>query len=102
MKYKREPIYQRKPIGRRAFLKTLGLGLGALAIPTTLFAGTGLLNGQEVHVDPPPDTDVLVGYKGQTGYEAGYFYCPYVPLMTTDGVPATRPFTVLKTRYGLI
>ena len=88
MKYKDEPIYQRKTIGRRAFLKTLGLGLGALAVPSILLADSGkagsLVNGQDVYVDPPLDSVVRVGYTGTMPMDAGYFYCPYVPLMTVS------------------
>lgn len=45
-----------------------------------LFAG--VLNGRtKVYIDPYATTDyVTVGYKGTNPYDAGVFYCPYVPL----------------------
>ena len=44
------------------------------------FAGT--LNGRiKVYIDPYANTDyVTVGYRGSNPYDAGVFYCPYVPL----------------------
>jgi hypothetical protein len=43
----------------------------------------------------------LVGYKGTTPYDAGYFYCPYIPLNTTRLIGATFvPPVSFKTRYG--
>ena len=90
MKYKDEPIYQRKIIGRRGFLKTLGLGLGALAIPGMLLADSGkvgsLSNGHDVCVDPPLDSNVLVGYTGSADMDAGFFYCPYVPIIKSTTI----------------
>lgn len=47
---------------------------------------------------------VLLGYKGGSGeMDSGYFYCPYVPLMSSNVVidPATyNPQVSLMTRYG--
>lgn len=40
----------------------------------------------------------MVGYKGKSILEAGYFYCPYIPLQTTMMVNPTR----FKTRYGTV
>ncbi|MEE3255351.1 MAG: ATP-binding protein, partial [Chloroflexota bacterium] len=46
------------------------------------FAGT--MNGMKVYVDPYYTSEVgqmyVVGYKGSSSYDAGMFYCPYVPL----------------------
>jgi hypothetical protein len=50
------------------------------------------------------DDEILVGYKGGNGeQDAGYFYCPYIPLMSTGVVmhPVTfQPTMSLMTRYG--
>ena len=47
---------------------------------------------------------ILVGYKGGNGEtDAGYFYCPYVPLMSTGVImnaATTQPIISLMTRYG--
>lgn len=50
------------------------------------------------------DDEILVGYKGGNGeQDAGYFYCPYIPLMSTGVImnPVTmQPVMSLMTRYG--
>jgi hypothetical protein len=69
-----------------------------------LFAGT--LNGKiKVYVDPYASVDyVTVGYKGSNPYDAGVFYCPYVPLsmMKTIGENDFQPRIGFKTRYGMV
>lgn len=69
-----------------------------------LFAGT--LNGKiKVYVDPYATVDyVTVGYKGSNAYDAGLFYCPYVPLsmMKTIGENDFQPRIGFKTRYGMV
>jgi hypothetical protein len=53
---------------------------------------------------PAGSDTVLVGYKGGNGEtDAGYFYCPYIPLMSSGVVvnPVTfQPVVSLMTRYG--
>jgi hypothetical protein len=46
----------------------------------------------------------VVGYKGNTPYDAGLFYCPYVPLQMVRAInPDTfQPKVGFKTRYGLV
>lgn len=47
---------------------------------------------------------LMVGYKGTSALEAGYFYCPYIPLQTVTLVNPTnayRPKIAFKTRYGM-
>ena len=67
------------------------------------FAGT-LKNGMKVYVDPYAAHDyATVGYKGTNTYDAGLFYCPYVPLTMLKAVDAAdfQPKIGFKTRYGL-
>ena len=67
------------------------------------FAGT-LKNGMKVYVDPYAVIDyATVGYKGTNTYDAGLFYCPYVPLTMLKAVDASdfQPKIGFKTRYGL-
>jgi len=69
----------------------------------SLFAGT--LNGRiKVYIDPYASVDYFtVGYKGTNPYDAGMFYCPYVPLsmMKTIGENDFQPKIGFKTRYGV-
>jgi hypothetical protein len=67
------------------------------------FAGT--LNGRmRVYIDPYASTDYInVGYKGTNPYDAGVFYCPYVPLtmVRAVGEDTFQPKIGFKTRYGM-
>jgi len=70
------------------------------------FAGT-LFGRLKVYVDPYSVSGadyIVVGYKGATAYDAGLFYCPYVPLqMVRAQDPNTfQPKIGFKTRYGLV
>jgi len=66
----------------------------------------GVLNGKmRVYVDPYAVTDyATVGYKGSNAYDAGLFYCPYVPLtmVRAVGENSFQPKIGFKTRYGMI
>jgi len=68
------------------------------------FAGT--LNGRiKVYIDPYSARDyVNVGYKGTNPYDAGLFYCPYVPLTMVKAVGEEdfQPRIGFKTRYGMV
>ena len=68
------------------------------------FAGT--LNGRmKVYIDPYASADyVNVGYKGTNPYDAGVFYCPYVPLtmVRAVGEDTFQPKIGFKTRYGMV
>lgn len=68
------------------------------------FAGT--LNGRtKVYIDPYADVDyVTAGYKGSSPYDAGVFYCPYVPLTMVRAVGENdfQPKIGFKTRYGMV
>ena len=65
----------------------------------------GVLNGRtRVYIDPYAQTDyVTVGYKGTNPYDAGVFYCPYVPLQMVRAVGENdfQPRIGFKTRYGM-
>ena len=66
----------------------------------------GVLNGKmKVYVDPYATTDyATVGYKGPNAYDAGVFYCPYVPLTMVRAVGENpfQPKIGFKTRYGMV
>ena len=65
----------------------------------------GVLNGKhKVYIDPYAVADyVTVGYKGANAYDAGMFYCPYVPLtmVRAIGENSFQPKIGFKTRYGM-
>jgi len=69
----------------------------------SLFAG--VLNGRiKVFIDPyAGDEYVTVGYRGTNPYDAGVFYCPYVPLtmMRAVGEDDFQPRIGFKMRYGV-
>ena len=70
------------------------------------FAGT-LFGRIKVYVDPYSvvGTDyVVVGYKGSSPYDAGLFYCPYVPLQMVRAIDPDnyQPKVGFKTRYGMV
>ena len=74
---------------------------------TTTFAG--VMNGRyKVYVDPyaanvAASQYYVVGYKGTSPYDAGMFYCPYVPLQMVRAVGENsfQPKIGFKTRYGI-
>ena len=69
----------------------------------------GVLNGKyKVYIDPYSANNsasqyFVVGYKGTSPYDAGIFYCPYVPLQMVRAVgqDTFQPKIGFKTRYGL-
>ena len=72
------------------------------------FAGT--INGKyRVYIDPFASNSAalqyyVVGYKGTSPYDAGLFYCPYVPLQMVRAVGENtfQPKIGFKTRYGMV
>jgi len=70
----------------------------------------GVLNGKyKVYIDPYSANTAakqyfVVGYKGTSPYDAGIFYCPYVPLQMVRAVgqDTFQPKIGFKTRYGLV
>jgi hypothetical protein len=79
---------------------------------STVFAG--VLNGRyKVYVDPYTVANnaagtgqqfFMAGYKGSSAFDAGVFYCPYVPLQLVRAVDPTtfQPKIGFKTRYGMV
>ena len=70
----------------------------------------GVLAGKyRVYIDPyaantSGDQYYVAGYKGSSPYDAGLFYCPYVPLQQVRAInPNTfQPKIGFKTRYGMV
>jgi hypothetical protein len=70
----------------------------------------GVLQGKyRVYIDPysanvAPNQFYVVGYKGTSPYDAGMFYCPYVPLQMVRAVGENtfQPKIGFKTRYGMV
>jgi len=70
----------------------------------------GTINGRiKVYVDPysaniSNDHYYVMGYKGSNAYDAGLFYCPYVPLqmVRSIGQDTFQPKIGFKTRYGMV
>lgn len=77
-----------------------------LAVDDTGSTFAGVLNGRmRVYIDPYATGDyVTVGYKGTNPYDAGIFYCPYVPLQMVRAVGENdfQPRIGFKTRYGMV
>ena len=72
------------------------------------FAGT-LFGRIKVYIDPyfpagSTNEFAVIGYKGSNAYDAGLFYCPYVPLQMVRAVDTGtfQPKIGFKTRYGLV
>jgi hypothetical protein len=70
------------------------------------FAGV-LNNRVKVYIDPYAKLGVnfcVVGYRGTSPYDAGIFYCPYVPLQMVRAVDQNtfQPKIGFKTRYGMV
>lgn len=70
----------------------------------------GVLNGKyKVYIDPfaanqTAEQFLMVGYKGSSAFDAGAFYCPYVPLQLYRAMdPDTfQPKIAFRTRYGFV
>ena len=92
---KLESLLEFKPDAKTDFQYNLGIQY------------SGSVNGQfKVYKDPLfPRNLILVGYKGNTFMDAGFFYCPYVPLQLTPTVLDPESFNPRKgllTRYGKV
>ena len=80
----------------------------ALNVDDTMSTLAGTMNGMKVYVDPYYVSSVgqfyCLGYKGSSPYDAGLFYCPYVPLQMVRamGENTFQPKIGFKTRYGMV
>jgi len=81
-----------------------------LSVDDTGQTFAGVLNGRmRVYIDPYFTSTsgyelLVVGYKGSSPYDAGIFYCPYVPLQMVRAVGENtfQPKIGFKTRYGIV
>jgi hypothetical protein len=85
---------------------TPALNSNALNVDDTGNTFAGVLNGRfRVYIDPYAANNYLVvGYKGSSAFDAGIFYCPYVPLQMVRaiGEDSFQPKIGFKTRYGMV
>ena len=85
---------------------TPALNSNNLEVDDTGNTFAGVLNGRfRVYVDPFAGANYLVvGYKGSSAFDAGLFYCPYVPLQMVRAVGENsfQPKIGFKTRYGMV
>jgi hypothetical protein len=80
-----------------------------LNVDDTANTFAGVLNGRmKVYIDPyfsvSANEFAVVGYRGANAYDAGIFYCPYVPLQMSRamGENTFQPKIAYKTRYGVV
>jgi len=85
---------------------TPALNSNTLEVDDTGNTFAGVLNGRfRVYVDPFAGSNyMVVGYKGSSAFDAGLFYCPYVPLQMVRAVGENsfQPKIGFKTRYGMV
>ena len=86
---------------------TPALNSNNLQIDDTGNTFAGVLNGRlKVYIDPYAlgGNYLTVGYKGSSPFDAGLFYCPYVPLQMVRAVDQStfQPKIGFKTRYGMV
>jgi len=85
---------------------TPALNSNNLQVDDTGNTFAGVLNGRmRVYVDPYAGGNyMIVGYKGSNAFDAGLFYCPYVPLQMVRAVGENsfQPKIGFKTRYGMV
>jgi hypothetical protein len=86
---------------------TPALNSNNLQVDDTGNTFAGVLNGRlKVYIDPYAigGNYMTVGYKGSSAFDAGLFYCPYVPLQMVRAVDQSsfQPKIGFKTRYGMV
>jgi hypothetical protein len=86
---------------------TPALASNNLQVDDTGNTFAGVLNGRlKVYIDPYAlgGNYITVGYKGSSAFDAGLFYCPYVPLQMVRAVDqqSFHPKIGFKTRYGMV
>jgi hypothetical protein len=86
------------------------LGGGNLSVDTSGSTFAGTIGGRiKVYVDPYESLSTgagnwyVAGYRGSSAYDAGLFYCPYVPLQMVRAIGENdfQPKIAFKTRYGM-
>jgi len=84
---------------------TPALNSNNLQVDDTGNTFAGVLNGRyRVYIDPYTTGNYMtIGYKGANAFDAGLFYCPYVPLQMVRAVDQDtfQPKIGFKTRYGM-
>jgi hypothetical protein len=96
--------------GQLDYTPALNGNNGLAGVDDTSSTLVGTLNGRiKVYVDPYSANVsnrhyFVMGYKGSSAYDAGLFYCPYVPLQMVRAVgqDTFQPKIGFKTRYGLV
>jgi len=85
---------------------TPALNSNNLQVDDTGNTFAGVLNGRfRVYIDPYTTGNYMtIGYKGSNAFDAGIFYCPYVPLQMVRAVgqDTFQPKIGFKTRYGMV
>ena len=89
---------------------TPALASNNLQVDDTGNTFAGVLNGRiKVYIDPyfaatSGTHYATIGYKGTSAFDAGLFYCPYVPLQMVRAVgqDTFQPKIGFKTRYGMV
>jgi len=85
---------------------TPALNSNNLQVDDTGATFAGVLNGRmKVYIDPYATGNYMtIGYKGASAFDAGLFYCPYVPLQMVRAVDtgSFQPKIGFKTRYGMV
>ena len=85
---------------------TPALNSNSLNVDDTGNTFAGVLNGRyKVYIDPYAGANyMVVGYKGSSSFDAGLFYCPYVPLQMVRAVGENsfQHKIGFKTRYGMV
>jgi len=86
---------------------TPALAQNNLEVDDTGTTFVGVLNGRlRVYIDPYASGGqyMTVGYKGSSPFDAGLFYCPYIPLQMVRAVDPGNfaPKIAFKTRYGMV
>ena len=86
---------------------TPALNSNNLQVDDTGNTFAGILNKKyRLYIDPYAigGNYMTIGYKGSNAYDAGLFYCPYIPLQTVRAVDQStfQPKIGFKTRYGLV
>ena len=78
---------------------------GSLSVDDTGNTFAGMMGSMKVYIDPYATGNfACVGYRGTNPYDAGIFYCPYVPLTKVKAVGENsfQPKIGFKTRYGMV